>query len=130
MGEPVSVPLGGAPGEGERERVGETLGVREALLVILGVRVAVGVTVCEALGEGKQGGGAPPSSMRLMRLLALSAIHSVVPATARPLGELKRAAVPSATPAPPPPATVPTGAAGHAVTSATTRMFWFTLSAT
>ena len=128
VGEPLPVALGGAPCEGVRVAVGDTLAVLEALRVALGVRVEVGVTVGEALAEGKQGGGGPPSSMRRMRWLRLSEIHSVLPATASPEGALKRAAVPSARPAPMP-ARVLTAAAGHAATSAMLRMLWFTVSA-
>jgi hypothetical protein len=124
-----AVPLGEAPWDGVAVREGDTLGVREALLEPLGVRVALAVAVGEALAEGLQGAGGPPSSMRRMRLLRLSATYRLEPATARPQGELNLAAVPSAKPPGGEPASVPTTATGNAPTSATCRMLWLMLSA-
>jgi hypothetical protein len=132
VGEPVpeGVPVGDAPTDGVAVGDAVTDAVREAVRVTEGVRVAVIDAVFEALGVGGGQVGGAPSSSRRTRLFMLSVIHSVEPATARPEGELNRAAVPSAKPPPGKPVSVATAAAGHAVTSATTRMFWLKLSAT
>jgi hypothetical protein len=119
--EPEAVPVREAPGEGVLEGEGVASAVRLLLRVTEGVRVELAEAVREALREGKQGGGAAPSSTLLRRLFWKSVIHRVEPATARPVGELKRAAVPSAKPAVEP-ARVLTTTAGQAVTSAMTRM--------
>jgi hypothetical protein len=131
VGEPVSegVPVGDAPADGVAVGDAVTEAVRVVLRVTVGVRVAVTDAVFEPLGVGGGQEGGAPSSTRRTRLLRLSVTHSVVPATARPEGELNRAAVPSAKPPPGSPESVVTTAAGHAVTSATTRMLWLRLSA-
>jgi hypothetical protein len=128
-GELEGVPLGEAPTEGVAVRVGVTAAVLVGLRVTRAVREVLAVGVFVALAEGKHTGGSP-SSMRLRRLFKLSVIQSVLPAIARPQGELNlaEAAGPSRSP-PPPEVRELTTTAGQAVTSATMRMFMFTLSA-
>ena len=128
VGVGVGVPVGEAPGDRLAVEEGVGSAVRVVDRVPVGVRVGLAVGVREALAEGKHTGGAP-SSMRRMRLFKLSAIKRLEPAMARPQGELNfaEAAGPSASP-PPPAVREPTATAG-AVTSATTRILWFMLSA-
>ncbi len=131
VGEAVfeGVPVGDAPADGVAVGDAVTEAVLVALLVTEGVRVAVTDAVFEALGVGGGQEGVAPSSSLRIRLLFVSAIHNVEPATAMPEGELNLAAVPSAKPAPSP-ATAPTTTSGQAVTSAITRRLWFVVSAT
>ena len=98
---PEGVPVGDAPADGVAVGDAVTEAVLVALLVTEGVPVAVTEAVCDALGEGSAHDGGAPNSMRRMRLFRLSVIHSVVPATAMPEGELNFAATQSPPPASP-----------------------------
>jgi hypothetical protein len=83
---PVGVPVDDAPVDNDLVADGVTEDVRVELLDIVCVRDDVSVAVFELLTEGGGHVGVAPSSIRRIRLLPLSAIHSVEPATATPEG--------------------------------------------